>query len=91
MADGFGSVSYTHLDVYKRQESYHPVSHKMAALNSFCYRAINYFEDDSCKTEELKRIEEIAKNNNYKLGIVEKIVKRIEGNSRQEEKKKRNT
>ena len=79
------AVSYTHLDVYKRQkiecgvfkfdvlrketytdliipqESYHPVSHKMAPLNSFCYRAIKYLEDDSCKKEELKRIEEIAK------------------------------
>ena len=50
----------------------------MAALNSFCYRAIKYLEDDSCKTEELKRIEEIVKNNNYKPGIVEKIVKRLE-------------
>ena len=62
------AVSYTHLDVYKRQiyrketysdliipqESYHPVNYKMAALNSFCYRAINYLENEELKQKELK-------------------------------------
>ena len=57
------SVSYTHLDVYKRQ---HPYRYKMAAINSFCYRAQKCLKETESKDRELKTIKGIVRNNNYR-------------------------
>jgi Reverse transcriptase (RNA-dependent DNA polymerase) len=81
----------TYSDLIIPQESYHPVNYKMAALNSFCYRAINYLENEELKQKELKKIQQIAKNNNYNPKIINRIVKKIEENKEIENNKKEKT
>ena len=75
----------TYTDLIIPNESFHPIGHKFAALRSYCYRAINYLEDEESRTIELKRIKQIAKRNNYNTKIIDKIVRDIE--NRKEERK----
>lgn len=81
----------TYSDLIIPNESYHPISHKMAALNSFCNRAVQYLKENESKNIEIKRIKQIAKNNNYNPRLIDKIVKRIEGEEKRtkEEKEKK--
>ena len=84
----------TYSDLIIPNESYHPVGYKMAALNSFCNRAVQYLEENEKKELEIQRIKRIAKNNNYNPRVIDKIIKRIERKKnkpkeRQEEEEKK--
>ena len=79
----------TYTDLIIPKESFHPIGHKIAALRSYCYRAINYLEDKERRTIELKRIKQIAKANNYNTKIIDKIVKEIESKKEEIEKERK--
>ena len=68
----------TYTDLIIPADSYHPINHKMAALNSFCHRAVKYLEKEECKNIEIKKIKQIAKNNKYNPKIIDNIIKKIE-------------
>ena len=61
----------------------------MAALHSICYRAINYLENEDLKQKELRKIQQIGKNNNYNPKIINRIVKKIEEKKKQKSIKKK--
>ena len=51
-------------DIIIPRESYHPYRYKMAAINSFCYRAQKCLKETESKDRELKTIKGIVRNNN---------------------------
>ena len=68
----------TYSDIIIPKESYHPYRYKLAAINAFCYRAQKCLKDKERKERELKMIKRIVKNNNYNMGIVDKVMESIE-------------
>ena len=50
--DIYRKKAYTNLSI--PEESYHPIGQKLAALNSFCYRAMNYLADAVNMDAEIK-------------------------------------
>lgn len=77
----------TYTDLIIPADSYHPNNHKMAALNSFCYRAVKYLEKEECKNTEIKKIKQIARNNKYNPRIINNMIRKIENKPRMEEQK----
>ena len=69
-------VSYTHLDVYKRQDSYHPYSQKKAAFNAFVHRMLAIPLEQKDRVEETNIIKSIAIANGYNGEIVDKLVRK---------------
>ena len=54
----FRKESYS--DIIIPRESYHPYRYKMAAINSFCYRAQKCLKETESKDRELKTIKGIV-------------------------------
>ena len=61
------SVSYTHLDVYKRQ-----IQHKLAAFRTMIHRLNNIPLDEKDYKDELNTIKYLAESNGYDRTIVSK-------------------
>lgn len=65
----------SHTDLIINAKSYHPKQHKLAAFNSMIHRLVNTPMTEADYNKELNIIKQIAINNNFKVKIVEDILK----------------
>ena len=79
---GDGSLLY---NVYRKptttdntihKSSYHPISHKMAAFNSFVHRAVNFPLSDEDRKKEIDTIKHIAVMNGYNCSLVDNLLQK---------------
>lgn len=64
----------SHTGVIIHQSSFHPLQHKLAALNSFINRAIDIPLTLEARETEFKIIKQIAQTHNISLKIVDKLI-----------------
>ena len=66
----------SHTGVIIHESSFHPHTHKLAALNSFVNRAIDIPLNKEAREMEFKIIKQIAKSHNFQTNIIDKLIQK---------------